>query len=97
MNDADGPPRPVLRVVPAGATPEEIAAVLAVVGGLGAAGGGGASAAPGSPGGPGAPATGDGGPVSVWADRGQGHRAVRARTTPLTPSPHGWRTAYWPR
>jgi hypothetical protein len=40
----------------------------------------------------GAPA--DDGTTSIWAARGYGHRHIRAT---FTPSPHGWRTSFWPR
>jgi acyl-CoA carboxylase epsilon subunit len=42
----------------------------------------------------GAEAPADDGTTSIWAARGYGHRHIRAT---FTPSPHGWRTSFWPR
>ncbi|HYY11546.1 MAG TPA: acyl-CoA carboxylase epsilon subunit [Kineosporiaceae bacterium] len=75
-------PRPVLRLVHGDATPEEVAAVVAAVALASAA------AAPADE-----PASGDA-TTSTWADRGAGHRSVRAT---FTASRDGWRTSFWPR
>ncbi|MGZ4602489.1 MAG: acyl-CoA carboxylase epsilon subunit [Kineosporiaceae bacterium] len=32
--------------------------------------------------------------TSIWATRSSAHRQIRAM---FTPSPHGWRTSFWPR
>jgi hypothetical protein len=33
-------------------------------------------------------------PTSIWSAHGYAHRHIRAT---FTPSPHGWRTSFWPR
>jgi hypothetical protein len=32
--------------------------------------------------------------VSIWSAHGHAHRNIRAT---FAPSPHGWRTSFWPR
>jgi hypothetical protein len=32
--------------------------------------------------------------TSIWAQRASAHRHIRAM---FTPSPHAWRTSFWPR
>jgi Acyl-CoA carboxylase epsilon subunit len=81
----------VLRVESGGATPEEIAAVVAAVA---TTAGADSSSAGTSPGG----TTADGGSASrttsLWSAPGYAHRNIRAT---FTPGPHGWRTSFWPR
>ena len=36
----------------------------------------------------------DPGTTSIWAAHGYAHRHIRAT---FAPSPHGWRTSFWPR
>ena len=36
----------------------------------------------------------DPGTASLWGAHGYAHRHIRAT---FTPSPHGWRTSFWPR
>ena len=72
----------MLRVVRGDATPEEVAAVLAVFAAAGAS----AAAAH--------PAGEDGDQASIWGAHASAHRHIRAT---FAPSPHAWRTAFWPR
>ncbi len=40
------------------------------------------------------PAPSPAGPTSIWSAHGYAHRHIRAT---FSPSPHGWRTSFWPR
>jgi hypothetical protein len=79
---ADPGRTPVLRVLSAGATDEEIAAILTVIVTAATARADRSSRTP------------DDGTTSMWSGHRSRQRTVRGWASP---GPAGWRTSYWPR